>query len=329
MRERYSEDLNMKILVTGGAGFIGSHLCRLLLGQGHDVIVLDDLSTGSYENIDGLEDTGHLTLIVDTVNHAEIVSECVRQADQVYHLASAVGVRLIIDQPVRTIKSIVGGTETVLDACARYRRPFLLTSTSEVYGKGAKVPFCEDDDTVMGATSTRRWSYACAKALDEFLALAYWTEARLPVVCCRLFNTVGPRQTGQYGMVVPRFVRQALAGQPITVYGDGSQSRCFTHVSDVVNALVKAMNCREARGQVINIGNDQEITIMELAKRVLALSGSHSEIKVIPYDQAYGDGFEDMLRRVPSIEKAGRLFGYSPTKSLDDILNDVIDWERR
>ena len=318
----------MKILVTGGAGFIGSHLCRLLLGQGHDVIVLDDLSTGCYDNIDGLEEGGHLSLIVDSVNHADVVCECVKQADQVYHLASAVGVRLIIDEPVRTIKSIVGGTETVLDACARYRRPFLLTSTSEVYGKGAKVPFCEDDDTVMGATATRSWSYACAKALDEFLALAYWTETRLQVVCCRLFNTVGPRQTGQYGMVVPRFVRQALAGQPITVYGDGTQSRCFTHVSDVVQALVNAMNCREARGQVINIGNDQEITIMELARRVLALSGSRSEIKVIPYDQAYGDGFEDMMRRVPSIEKAGRLFGYKPTKSLDDVLNDVIAWER-
>ena len=318
----------MKILVTGGAGFIGSHLCRLLISQGHDVIVLDDLSTGSYDNIGGLEDTGHLTLIVDNVNSTDTVTECVRQADQVFHLASAVGVRLIIDQPVRTIESIVGGTETVLKACARYRRPFLLTSTSEVYGKGSKVPFCENDDTVMGATSTRRWSYACAKAMDEFLALAYWTEARLPVVCCRLFNTVGPRQTGQYGMVVPRFVRQALAGAPITVYGDGRQTRCFTHVTDVVGALVAAMNCRDARGQVVNIGNNAEISILDLARRVIDLTGSRSEIQLIPYDKAYGDGFEDMSRRVPSIEKAGRLFGYSPTKSLDDVLNDVIRWER-
>lgn len=318
----------MKILVTGGAGFIGSHLCRLLLQQGHDVLVLDDLSTGSYDNIDGLEDTGHLSLIVDSVNSRDIVDACVRQSDQVYHLASAVGVRLIIDQPVRTIESIVGGTETVLKACARYRRPFLLTSTSEVYGKGSRVPFHEDDDSVMGATSTRRWSYACAKAMDEFLALAYWVEARLPVVCCRLFNTVGPRQTGQYGMVVPRFVRQALAGEPVTVYGDGTQTRCFTHVSDVVGALTALMNCKAARGRVVNIGNDQEISILELARRVIAATGSSSEIVRIPYDQAYGDGFEDMIRRVPALERAHDLIGYVPTRSLDDILADIIAWER-
>lgn len=318
----------MKILVTGGAGFIGSHLCRLLLQQNHDVLVLDDLSTGSFDNIDGLEDSGHFSLIVDTVNNPKIVDECVRQCDCVYHLASAVGVRLIIDQPVKTIESIVGGTETVLKACARYRRPFLLTSTSEVYGKGSKVPFCEEDDSVMGATSTRRWSYACAKAMDEFLALAYWVEMRLPVVCCRLFNTVGPRQTGQYGMVVPRFVRWALKGEPITVYGDGTQTRCFTHVSDVVHALVSLMGCKEARGKVVNIGNDQEISILHLAQRVKELTGTSSPIELVPYDKAFGDGFEDMKRRVPSLEKAAGLIGYKPTRSLDDILNDVIDWTK-
>ena len=318
----------MKILVTGGAGFIGSHLCRLLLSQGHTILVLDDLSTGSYENLDGLEDGRQLRLIVDSINNRDIVDDCVREADCVYHLASAVGVRLIIDQPVRTIESIVGGTEVVLKCCARYRRPFLLTSTSEVYGKGSKVPFCEDDDSVMGATCRRRWSYACAKAMDEFLALAHWVEAKLPVTICRLFNTVGPRQTGQYGMVVPRFVRQALRGEPITVYGDGTQTRCFAHVQDVVNALVKLMESKAAKGQVVNIGNAEEVTIMQLAERVKSLTGSDSPIKLIPYSEAYEDGFEDMLRRVPSLERAKRLIGYEPTRTLDDILQDVIAYER-
>ena len=233
-----------------------------------------------------------------------------------------------IDQPVRTIESIVGGTEVVLKCCARYRRPFLLTSTSEVYGKGSKVPFCEDDDSVMGATCRRRWSYACAKAMDEFLALAHWVEAKLPVTICRLFNTVGPRQTGQYGMVVPRFVRQALRGEPITVYGDGTQTRCFAHVQDVVNALVKLMECKAAKGQVVNIGNAEEVTIMQLAERVKSLTGSDSPIKLIPYNEAYEDGFEDMLRRVPSLERAKKLIGYEPTRTLDDILKDVIAYEQ-
>ncbi|HQL86298.1 MAG: NAD-dependent epimerase/dehydratase family protein [Lentisphaerae bacterium] len=319
----------MNVLVTGGAGFIGSHLCRLLLSQGHDVLVLDDLSTGCYENLDGLEDGRRLRLIVDTVNNASLVDDCVRQSDCVYHLASAVGVRLIIEQPVRTIESIVGGTETVLKACSRYRRPFLLTSTSEVYGKGSKVPFCEDDDCVMGPSSKRRWSYASAKALDEFLTLAYWVEVRLPVIVTRLFNTVGPRQTGQYGMVVPNFVRQALRGDPLTVYGDGQQSRCFAHVEDVVGALTRLMECPAARGKVINVGNNEEITIMGLAERVKHLSGSSSEIQTIPYEEAYGEGFDDMRRRVPCLERAKALVGYQPVRQLDDILRDVIAWERR
>ncbi|NLG13048.1 MAG: NAD-dependent epimerase/dehydratase family protein [Lentisphaerae bacterium] len=319
----------MKILVTGGAGFIGSHLCRKLLESGNSVVVLDDLSTGSYDNLAGLEEDFGLRLIVDSVNNPGIVDECVRDVDCVYHLASAVGVQLIIDQPVRTIESIVGGTETVLKSCARYRRPFLLTSTSEVYGKGVKVPFSEDDDTVMGATSRRRWSYACAKAMDEFLALAHWVEARLPVVIARLFNTVGPGQTGQYGMVVPRFVRQAIQSRPITVYGDGTQTRCFAHVSDIVGALVKLMNCKEARGQVVNIGNSEEVTILQLAQRVKSVTGSSSDIQLIPYSEAYGDGFEDMVRRVPALNKAEKLIGYKPTKTLDDVLKDVVHFERK
>jgi UDP-glucose 4-epimerase len=315
----------MSILVTGGAGFIGSHLCRALLAQGEEVLVIDDLSTGTYDNLAELEDDKRLRLIVDNVNNSTLVDECVREASAVYHLASAVGVRLIIDQPVRTIESIVGGTESVLRACARYRRPFLLTSTSEVYGKGSKVPFSENDDTVMGATSTRRWSYACAKALDEFLALAHWVESKLPVTVVRLFNTVGPRQTGQYGMVVPGFVKQALNGEAITVYGDGQQSRCFAHVQDVVDALITLMQCPQARGQVINVGNNQEITIQALAERVKTLAGSKSAIVNIPYEQAYGEGFDDMRRRVPDLSKVQSLIGYQPKRNLDQIILDVIE----
>jgi len=319
----------MSILVTGGAGFIGSHLCRALLAKGEEVIVLDDLSTGTYDNLDGIEDGKKLRLIVDSVNNESIVNECVKHCSMVYHLASAVGVRLIIDQPVHTIESIVGGTESVLKACSRYRRPFLLTSTSEVYGKGSKVPFSENDDTVMGATSIRRWSYACAKALDEFLAMAYWTESRLPGIVVRLFNTVGPRQTGQYGMVIPGFVKQALLGKPITVYGTGTQQRCFAHVHDVVGALTKLMETPAARGQVINIGNDKEVSIMELAQRVKIISGSSSEIKLVSYEEAYGEGFEDMKRRIPDLTKVKGLIGYQPTKSLDDIITDVIADQKR
>ncbi len=314
----------MSVLVTGGAGFIGSHLCRALLAQGEDVLVLDDLSTGSYDNLAELEDSKRLRLIVDNVNNSALVDECVREVSAVYHLASAVGVRLIIDQPVRTIESIVGGTESVLKACARYRRPFLLTSTSEVYGKGSKVPFAEDDDSVMGATSTRRWSYACAKALDEFLALAHWVETRLPVVIVRLFNTVGPRQTGQYGMVLPNFVRQALNNQPIMVHGDGMQSRCFAHVQDVVEALLALMACPQARGQVVNVGNDDEISIFDLACRIKEQCGSSSEIQKIPYEQAYGEGFDDMRRRVPDLSKVHRLIGYKAKRDLQQIIADVI-----
>ena len=318
----------MNVLITGGAGFIGSHLSAALVAAGEKVTVLDDLSTGCVDNLRGLEKGGYLELHVGSVNDAKLVDELVAKADFVYHLASAVGVRLIIDQPVHTIESIVGGTTVVLEACNRHWKPFLLTSTSEVYGKGSRIPFNEDDDTVMGATCRRRWSYACAKALDEFLALAYWVERHLPITVVRLFNTVGPRQTGQYGMVVPTLVTQALSGKPITVFGDGTQSRCFTHVSDIVETLMMIPEAPQAHGQVINLGNDQEITILGLAERIKELTGSPSPIKIIPYDQAYGPGFEDMHRRVPDLSKAARLLGYRPTRSLDDILHDVIQDKR-
>lgn len=318
----------MRMLVTGGAGFVGSYLAAELAGRGHEVLVLDDLSTGRYENIELLEQQGRLKLVVDTVNDPGIVNECVKQCDAVFHLASAVGVRLIIEQPVRTIESIVGGTDVVLRACARYRRPFLLTSTSEVYGKGSRVPFREDDDRVMGATSKRRWSYACAKALDEFLALAHWYESRLPVRIARLFNTVGPRQTGQYGMVIPTLVRQALTGQPLTVFGDGRQSRCFAHVADVVRGLADLMACEAARGVVVNLGNDEEVTILGLAERIRTLTGTDSPVVLVPYEKAYGEGFDDMRRRVPDLTRARELIGFRPTHTLEEILRDVIAFER-
>ena len=318
----------MKILITGGAGFIGSHLAEALLSNGDEIIILDDLSTGSYQNIEHIDDGKRLRLIVDTICDENIVSECVKEVQTVFHLAAAVGVNMIIDQPIRTIETIVGGTETVMRSCARYRRPILITSTSEVYGKGIKVPFKEDDDCVMGPTTKRRWSYACAKALDEFLAMAHWYHSKLPVVIARLFNTVGPRQTGQYGMVVPRFVRQGLRGEPITVYGDGSQSRCFGHVKDIVNALIPLSKTPRAYGQVFNIGSDEEITMLDLAKLVCEMTGNKSEIVFIPYQQAYGEGFDDMQRRVPDLSKIKKLLGYEPKHDLRNILQDVIEFEK-
>lgn len=315
----------MKALVTGGAGFIGSHLCERLIGEGVHVTVIDDLSTGKYANIGHLEGHERFGLVIDTILNTALVEELVKGVDVVFHLASAVGVSLIIDQPVKTIETIVGGTDIVLSAARRYRKRVLITSTSEVYGKGSKVPFSEDDDTVMGATSIRRWAYANAKAMDEFLAFAHWQETRLPVVCVRLFNTVGPRQTGQYGMVIPRFVQQALRGDPITVYGDGEQSRSFCHVLDVVDALVKIMACDKALGKVVNIGNPEEVSMNELAKRVKTMTGSASTIRMVPYEEAYTCGFEDMRRRVPDITRAGELIGFHPTRDLTSILNDVVE----
>jgi UDP-glucose 4-epimerase len=314
----------MKALVTGGAGFVGSHLCETLLGQGWNVAVIDDLSTGRYENIEHLERHENFRLVIDTVLNRPLIEDLIKTTDVVFHLAAAVGVRLIIDQPVRTIETIVEGTNVVLSYARRYRRKVLITSTSEVYGKGIKAPFSEGDDTVHGATTTRRWAYAAAKALDEFLAFAHWYETRLPVVCVRMFNTVGPRQTGQYGMVIPRFVRQALRGEPITVYGDGKQTRSFCDVRDVVPALISLINCKAAFGKVVNIGNDEEVSIDYLARRVTELSGSRSQIVHIPYEKAYVEGFEDMMRRVPDISLANKLIGFAPKRSLDDILKGVI-----
>lgn len=318
----------MKYLITGGAGFIGSHLAERLLDDGHHVLVLDDLSTGRYENIAPVDGHPRLEFRVASVTEANEVERCVHAVDAVFHLASAVGVRLVVENPVKTIETIVGGTETVLRAAARYRRPVLLTSTSEVYGKSPKVPFAETDDTVMGPTTTRRWAYACAKALDEFHALAHWHQARLPVVVARLFNTVGPRQTGRYGMVVPRFVEQALNNQPITVYGDGNQTRCFAHVLDVVEALAKLIEHPQARGQVFNVGNNEEVSIKQLAERVVALAKSESPIQYIPYTQAYTAGFEDMARRVPDLRKIQALLNYTPARNLDRILQDVLQHHR-
>lgn len=313
----------MKILITGGAGFVGSHLADRLIGEGHEITVIDDLSTGRYSNIAHLEENPNFHLIIDTVLNAELMEELIRDADRVYHMASAVGVRLIMEQPVKTIETIFHGTDVVLGRCAKYRKRVLIPSTSEVYGKGISVPFKEDDDLLTGATDKHRWAYACAKTLDEFLALAHFKETRLPVVVARLFNTVGPRQTGQYGMVVPRFVQAAIKNEPIDVHGDGSQSRCFGHVSDVVNGLTSALETPACFGQVINFGSDAEVTINDLAKLAIELTGSTSEIRYIPYDQVYGEGFEDMQRRVPSLEKARRLVGYEPTRTLVDIINDV------
>ena len=314
----------MKILITGGAGFVGSHLADKLIAEGHEITVIDNLSTGKYSNVEHLEKGDQpFRLLIDTVLNERLMEELIRETDQVYHMASAVGVRLIMEQPVKTIETIFQGTDIVLKFCSRYRKAVLIPSTSEVYGKGASIPFKEEDDLLTGATDKHRWAYACAKTLDEFLALAHWKETRLPVAVVRLFNTVGPRQTGQYGMVVPRFVQAALNNEPIEVHGDGSQARCFGHVLDVVEGLTKLLQTPACLGQVINLGNDEETTIKALAEKAIEHTGSSSEIKYVSYEEVYGDGFEDMQRRVPSLEKARRLIGYKPTRSLSDIINDV------
>lgn len=319
----------MKYLLTGGAGFVGSHLAEYLLKGGHEVLVLDDLSTGSIRNIAHLKGKPGFHYQIDTVTNVPVTAELVDQADVIFHLAAAVGVKLIVESPVRTIETNVKGTEVVLDLANKKKKKVVVFSTSEVYGKSEKVPFREDGDLVMGATNRGRWSYACSKAIDEFLALAYWKEKKLPTVVVRLFNTVGPRQTGQYGMVIPNFVRQALSGAPITVFGDGTQSRCFGHVMDIVPALYKLSMNDAAVGEVFNLGSDQEVSIMGLAERVKTLTGSNSPIHLIPYEQAYEAGFEDMPRRVPDLSKSHRTIGYQPSYSLDDILNSVIAFERQ
>ena len=315
----------MKVLITGGAGFIGSHLAEALLARGDEVHVLDDLSTGSIENIEHLKGDERFQYTIDTVMNEPATAEAVDRVDVVVHLAAAVGVKLIVESPVRTIETNVHGTETVLKLANKKNKRVLLASTSEVYGKSTVFPFREDADLVMGSTDKGRWSYACSKAIDEFLALAYYKEKKLPVTIVRLFNTVGPRQTGRYGMVIPTFVRQALAGRPITVYGDGTQSRCFTDVSDVVKGMMGLIDHPEAPGEVFNIGSQQEVTIGELAERVKAMTESDSEITFIPYDEAYEAGFEDMRRRVPDIGKISAFTGYAPSVSLERILERVIE----
>ncbi|HZI17574.1 MAG TPA: GDP-mannose 4,6-dehydratase [Pyrinomonadaceae bacterium] len=316
----------MRVLITGGAGFIGSHLSDAYVARGDEVYIIDDLSTGSMENIAHLRGHPLFRYTIDTVHNQPLLAELVDQCDVVFHLAAAVGVKLIVESPVRTIETNVRGTEVVLEVANKKKKRVLVASTSEVYGLSNDVPFREDGNLVMGATTKGRWSYACSKAIDEFLALAYWREKKLPTTIVRLFNTVGPRQTGQYGMVIPTFVKQALAGRPITVYGDGNQTRCFGFVGDVVGALVGLMGREEAVGEVYNIGSDEEVSIMELARRVKELTGSSSEIVTVPYDEAYEEGFEDMPRRVPDTSKVRALVGFRPTIKLDDILRSVVEY---
>jgi UDP-glucose 4-epimerase len=319
----------VKALLTGGAGFIGSHLAERLLDLGHEVAVLDNLSTGAMHNIVHLKGRPGFSYTIDTVTNEPVLAELIDECDVVFHLAAAVGVKLIVEQPVHTIETNVHGTEVVLKHANKKKKLVFIASTSEVYGKSTDVPFREGADLVLGASVKHRWAYACSKLIDEFLALAYWKEKKLPVVIVRLFNTVGPRQTGQYGMVLPTFVRQALAGQPITVFGDGTQSRSFTYVADVVDALVRLASEPRAVGEVFNVGNIEEVTILDLAERVKRAAGSSSPIQLVPYDEAYEAGFEDMPRRVPDISKVHALVGYEPRLKLDEIICRVVEHFRK
>lgn len=319
----------MRALITGGAGFVGSHLAEALLNQNAFVTVIDDLSTGSITNIRHLKGRSGFSYVIDTVMDHSLMAELVDAADVIYHLAAAVGVRLIVESPVRTIETNVSCTEAVLTLAAKKQKKVLIASTSEVYGKSTAIPFREDGDLVIGNTTRGRWSYACSKTLDEFLGLAYWKEKKVPVVVFRLFNTVGPRQTGRYGMVLPTFVQQALKNESITVYGDGQQSRCFTWVGDAVRAIIDLSQHPQAVGQVFNIGSEQEVTIMDLAKMVRDVARSSSEITLVPYDQAYEEGFEDMGRRVPDLSKIRNLIGYKPTVDLPNIVAQVVEYYRQ
>ena len=318
----------MRFLITGGAGFIGSHLAERLLDRGDYVVLLDNLSTGSVENIRHLKSRERMQHHFDNIENRQLVAELVDDADVVVHLAAAVGVKLIVESPVRTIETNVNGTQMILEAACKKRKLVLTASTSEVYGKNTNVPFHEDADLVLGATTKGRWSYAASKALDEFLALSYWKEKKLPVIVVRLFNTVGPRQTGRYGMVLPNFVKSALDHAPIQVYGNGQQSRCFCDVRDTVESLIRLMDTDKSVGEVINVGNTEEVTIAELAQRVKRLTASSSPIEYIPYDKAYEPGFEDMMRRVPCVDKLQALTGFRPQTSLEEIIDRVTTFFR-
>jgi UDP-glucose 4-epimerase len=318
----------MRALITGGAGFIGSHMADHLLSQGHSVVAIDNLSTGSKQNIAGIMDHERFRFVYDDARDARTMHVLIGQCDVIFHLAAAVGVQLIVDQPVLTIETNIHASEVVLATANKFYTPVLLASTSEVYGKSENVPFKEDDDSVLGSTRFSRWSYACSKAIDEFLGLAYHDQYGLPVVVARFFNTVGPRQTGRYGMVIPRFVEQALQNEPLLIYGTGKQSRCFAYVGDVVGAAVSLMANKQAPGRVYNIGSTEEITIEDLADRIITLSGSKSEKKYISYEEAYGRPFDDMMRRVPCLERIHGLIGFEPKTSLSEILMQVIDEKR-
>lgn len=319
----------MRVLITGGAGFIGSHLAEVLLDLGHEVTIIDDLSTGSIDNLSQARKSSRFRFAIETIRNETVMDRLVSECDRVYHLASAVGVDLIVSKPVEVIERCVLGTEMVLKVAARYRKKTLITSTSEIYGKSAQIPFAEEDDRLLGSTTKSRWSYSCSKAIDEFLALAYNKEYELPVVIVRLFNTIGPRQQGQYGMVVPRFIRAAIHNEPIRVFGDGSQSRCFSFVGDVTRALVALMEQPAAVGSVVNVGSEEEVSIMDLAERVKRITGSDSEIVTVPYSEAYEPGFEDMKRRIPDLTRIRELIHYKPSVDLDEIIRLIWDHERQ
>lgn len=314
----------MKILITGGAGFIGSHLAEKLLLAKHSVHVIDNLSTGEFSNIRGLANNPNFSYTIDSILNIEILEKLISECDQVYHMAAAVGVKYIIDNPLQSLKTNVGGTENVLELANKHKKKVLVTSTSEIYGKSNKIPFKEEDDRILGSTHISRWSYSSAKAIDEFLALAYHREKKLPMVIVRCFNTVGPRQTGQYGMVIPKFVKNSLLNHPLTVYGDGKQTRCFADVDDVTNGIIALMNTKEAEGKIFNIGNDQEISIEDLAKKIKKMTNSKSKIEYIKYEDAYEEGFEDMRFRKPDLTKIKTLINYTPHKNLDRILERII-----
>jgi UDP-glucose 4-epimerase len=318
----------VNILITGGAGFIGSYLAEALLALGHDVVVVDDFSTGSMRNVEPLLSDQRFRLVRGSVCDQSLMTVLVERAEAIFHLAAAVGVQLIVQKPVHTISTNIHGTEVILELANAFRKKIVIASTSEVYGKSNQLPFQEDADVVLGSTRFSRWSYACSKMIDEFLALAYYQEFGLEAIICRFFNTVGPRQTGEYGMVIPRFVRKALRNEPLEIYGTGNQSRCFCNVADVVKALTQLLDCPPALGQVINLGADESITIRNLADQVVSMTGSTSDLRYLSYDKAYGQPFDDMLSRMPDLTKAQRLIGYKPRYSLAETLQQVIDFER-